>query len=1007
MKSSVFAGFFALVAACCLVIPRACADGPDFNKQVRPILARYCFKCHGPDKTTRKARLRLDVEADAHKEVIVPGQPEKSELVHRILAKDAADIMPPPSTKTELTAEQKDILQKWIKSGAKFEQHWAFAPPQRPPMPVVKTKNWPKNPIDYFILAKLEANGLQPSPQADRYTLLRRLSLDLIGLPPTPEEMDAFLQDDSPDAYEKQVDRLLASPHYGERWARRWLDLARYADTNGYEKDRPRIIWPYRDWVIKALNDDMPFDRFTIEQIAGDLLPNPRPDQIIATGFHRNTMINEEGGVDPLEFRYYAVVDRVNTTGTTWLGLTMGCAQCHTHKYDPIPQREYYQMLALLNNADEPDYQIPDAAITKKRDDIQREIIALVDELAAKFPGGDAALKKSFAAWNQRESDQAVPWTILQPTSMKSNMAYLQVLPDSSILAGGDQTKSDTYDLTFSAPIKGVTAIRLEALPDDSLPGHGPGRTYYEGKKGDFFLSEFSVQVNGQTMPFRAASHDHANGAFGAGKVGAEFCYDGKPGTGWSTTDRPAQPHAAVFNFARPVDFDGGVSMQMLFERHYSCGLGRFRIAVATDARHAKATAHGVAIEAILAKPEQDRTAAEKAQLFRRFLDLAPELAAARKDIDKLRATLPDYQTTMVMQERPAKYPRPTQVHHRGEYLSPREAVEPGVLSVLNPLPATAAKNRLGLAQWLVAPDNPLTARVTINRQWQAFFGTGIVATSGDFGIQGDYPTHPQLLDWLAVEFKSPSPSGGAAAKAWSLKRMHKLIVMSATYQQSSRITPDLLAKDPDNRLLARGPRFRLEAELIRDSLLRASGLLSKKMGGPSVFPPQPSSVTQEGVYGPIKWVVSQGEDRYRRGLYTFLKRSIPYAMFSTFDGATGDECLAKRDVSNTPLQALTMLNDPVVIEAAQTLGKSIATMPGSDEQRLTELFRRCLTRPPTKEEQTVLLAYYQQQRQRLERKELDAATIAGAGGADALPRAAWTLVARAVLNLDEMVTKE
>jgi len=974
------------------------ADDPDFAREIRPILARSCFKCHGPDESTRKAKLRLDVEAVAHKSAIVAGKPDESELIARVFADDPKQVMPPPSTKIVLSAEQKKTLRRWIAAGGKYQQHWAFVKPSQAQVPKVKNRAWPQHPLDSFILAKLDANGLKPSPAADRHTLIRRLSLDLIGLPPTPEEVDAFVNDSSPKAYEKLIDRLLASPHYGERWSRRWLDLARYADTNGYEKDRPRIIWPYRDWLIKAINADMPFDQFTIHQLAGDLLPGATAEQIVATGFHRNTMVNEEGGIDPLEFRYYAVVDRVNTTGTAWLGMTLGCAQCHTHKYDPVTHREFYQVMAFFNNADEPDYEIPDPAIAKKRAEIEAKIAKLWQELPQQFPGGNEALEKSLAAWDQEASAKAVAWTVLRPTELTANMPFLEVLPDDSILASGDQTKSDTYRLTLRTPIKGVTALRLEVLPDESLPDHGPGRTYYEGRKGDFFLSELSLTVAGKPVAFSGASHDYANAAFGAGKVGAQFCYDGLPGTGWSTTDQPGRPHQAVFNFAQPLDFEGDVDLRMLFERHYSCGLGRFRISVTTDGMKPQASSHGSAVEAMLAKPAPQRSVEEKQQLLRRFLETAPELTKAHGEIDKLQASLPQYQLTLVMKERSAKNPRPTRMHHRGEFLQPKTQVTAEVLAVLPPLPPGSPKNRLSLARWLVDGDNPLTARVTVNRQWQAFFGRGLVRTTDDFGIQREWPTHPELLDWLAVEF---------VKQGWSPKKLHKWIVMSATYQQSSRLTPELLAKDPDNRWLARGPRVRLEAELIRDSLLRASGLLSAKMGGPSVFPPQPDSVASEGVYGPITWKVSAGEDRYRRGLYTFLKRSIPYAMFATFDGVSGETCQARRETSNTPLQALTMLNDLVVLEAAQALGAKIAAINGSSEERLTELFRRCLTRPPTPEEQTALLAFYHRQVQRLTVKELDARAIGGGTGGDEMQRAAWTLVGRAVFNLDEMITKE
>jgi hypothetical protein len=976
---------YASLALLAAFAPGAVAFGqsaPDFTRDVRPILARYCFKCHGPDEKTRKAKLRLDV----------PGKLPAEELVARIASADAETIMPPPSTKTTLSAGQKDVLKRWIAAGAKYRQHWAFIAPQ--PLaasPLVKDAAWPHNPIDDFVLARLEQEGLRPSPPAHRYTLIRRLSLDLIGLPPPPAEVDAFINDPAANAYEKLVDRLLDSPHYGERWARRWLDLARYADTNGYEKDRPRVIWPYRDWVIKALNADMPFDRFTIEQIAGDLLLNPTPAQVIATGFHRNTMTNEEGGIDPLEFRYYAVVDRVNTTATTWLGLTMGCAQCHSHKYDPITQREFYQFMAFLNNADEPDYEIHDPTNVKRRAEIEAKIQTRFAGLAERFPGGAAALDKALAAWTERESKRVAPWTVLRPTSLKASMPHLHLLADGSILASGDQTKSDTYTLGFDTKLDGVTALRLEVLPDESLPARGPGRTYYEGPKGDFFLSELKLTVGGKAVRFSGATQDQP-------KNRAAAAIDGDPATGWTTGGAVGRPHAAVFTFGEPVRLDGTAQLRMLFERYYASGLGRFRISATTASRKAEATDHGAAIEAILARPAAERTVADVQQLRQRFLAVAPELAAAHKEIAALKASLPAFSTTLVMHERPADNPRPTFVHHRGEFLSPKERVEPAVLSVLQPLPLDVPRNRLGLARWLVSPDNPLTARVTMNRHWQAFFGRGLVRTVEDFGIQGEAPTHPELLDWLAREF---------IRQGWSQKKMHKMIVMSATYQQSSRVTPELHSRDPENRLLARGPRVRLDAELIRDSLLCVGGLLSPKLGGPSVFPPQPPSVTTEGVYGPIKWTPSTGEDRYRRGMYTFLKRSIPYAMFSTFDGVTGETCQARREVSNTPLQALTMLNDLVVIESAQKLGGTLAAAPGSVEERITQLFRRCLTRPPTAAEREALRAFFRRQHEGLLLGALDAKAIAGPDNGDAVERAAWTLTARAVLNLDEMITKE
>lgn len=987
---------FLLVAG---LAPSVRGQVPDFAQDVRPILARYCFKCHGPDEKTQRADLRLDQRDAAVAKAIVPGKPNDSELVRRILSNDPAETMPPPATKTSLSEAQKETLRRWIAAGAPYREHWAFVPPLAPTIPKTPNDAWIRTPIDAFVLARLEEKGLKPSPPAEKATLLRRASFDLVGLPPTPEEVDGTLAAaDFDRAYEAFVDRLLVSPAYGERWARRWLDLARYADTNGYEKDRTRVIWPWRDWVIKALNADMPFDQFTLEQIAGDMLPGATPEQIVATGFHRNTMVNEEGGIDPLEFRYYAVVDRVNTTGTAWLGLTLSCAQCHTHKYDPLPQKEYYRFLALLNNADEPEYAIPNADAARKRLEAEKKIAALTAELPRRFPGGEAAFDKHLADGLSAETPKARQWHILPLTKWTTNLPHLKTLPDGSILASGDQTKSDVYKLRFDSPLRGATALRLEVLPDPSLPANGPGRAYYEGPKGDFFLSEISIHVGGKPVKIASATHDYAKGGFGASKTGAQYCFDGDANTGWSVNDRPGEAHQAVFVLDEPIDLVDGLSVDMLFERHYACGLGRFRVSATNDPRKAQASSHEAGLEAILAKPAEARSPDELAMLRSRFAQVAPQLAEARKAIAAIEQSIPPLQTTLVMRERPADNPRPTRIHHRGEFLQPKQQVEPGLFAALQRSPKDAPRDRLALARWLTAPENPLASRVVMNRHWQAFFGRGIVKTTEDFGLQGELPTHPELLDWLALEFQK---------QKWSQKKMHRLIVLSAVYRQSSQATADRLAKDPDNRWLSRAPRLRLEAEMVRDGVLHASGLLSPKMYGPSVFPPQPSSVTTDGVYGALAWKPSVGEDRYRRGLYTFLKRSIPYAMFATFDGVTGETCIARRDVSNTPLQALTMLNDEVVLEAAQHLGKRMAARPGTVEANAAVLFRRCLTRPPSPDEVRSMAAFHARQRERLRAGGLDAAKIAGVDGPDAASRAAWTLLARSVLNLDEMVTRE
>ncbi|MFM9961130.1 MAG: PSD1 and planctomycete cytochrome C domain-containing protein [Planctomycetaceae bacterium] len=1191
------------IMICLSLMPALCAaDTPSFERDVRPILSRYCFKCHGPDEGQRQSGLRLDVRdaaikpADSGKSAIIPSKPEASELLRRINLPDGSEEkMPPASTKFELTDEQRDIFKRWIASGAEYRPHWAFVAPKRPTLPKVKDASWPRNGIDQFVLARLETEGLKPSPPADRHSLARRVFLDLIGVPPTPAETDEFISDSSPDAYERLVDRLLGSPAYGERWARRWLDLARYADTNGYEKDRTRNVWPYRDWVINAINADQPFDQFTIDQLAGDMRPNATTEQRIATGFHRNTMLNEEGGIDPLEFRFHAMTDRVATTGSVWLGLTIGCAQCHTHKYDPITHTDYYRFFGLLNNADEPEFDIPVPDLVAKQAEIDRRIAELETDLPNRFPLPDeftwtpfkpvavksangatveiqsdasvlltgtnpetdsyeiqldsdlidvAAIRleamiddklpskgpgrtphgnfvlseisasivtrdvpgeaqqlrfanasadfsqekfgvaqaiddnaktggwaihgpgnwnvnrtatfvlaqpsgfadktarwtikleqqhgmkhtlgkfrvslgrrntangsadeqrrrhfdQKFNAWLASAEKSAVNWTPLRPVSAKSNLPLLTIESDGSVLASGDMSKSDQYVVAFENVPNGITAIRLDALPDDRLPKHGPGRVYYEGPFGDFFLSNIAITIPGSSARFVRASQ-----SFSSGGSNAMAALDDNKQTGWSINGGQGKPHAAVFELSEPLT-SNAFTLQMLFERYYAAGLGRFRIFVTTAPSAADAPFLPSDVQSALLSLRSSRDRAsttDLAKLKQYFVTIAPELTAERQAIETLRSQRPTLPTSLVMQERPDNNPRPTHRHHRGEFLQPKEQVKPSVPTFLPALPKDKSPNRALLAQWLVNPDNPLTARVTVNRHWATFFGRGIVRTQEDFGFQGALPAHPELLDWLAVEFFGDLKSQISNLK--SLKRLHRLIVTSATYQQSSRVTPELLRQDASNELLARGPRFRIEAESMRDSLLSVSGLLGRKLGGPSVFPPQPANVTTEGTYGQLAWKVSEGLDRHRRSLYTFAKRTAPFAMFTTFDAPSGEACVVRREVSNTPLQALTLLNDVIFTEASQALGRQFAAMSGNDEARLVELFRLCLTRPPSDEETALLSRFLKTQRERLAAKELDAATLAGPGEGVASERAAWSLVARALLNLDEAVTK-
>ncbi len=1026
------------------------ADAPDFSRDVRPILSQHCFKCHGPDDKARKGGLRLDIREAALKEAksgtiaIVPGKLDDSELVKRLFTKDEDELMPPPSAKRELTAEQKDTLRRWVAAGAEYQQHWAFVKPKQAELPAVKNANWSRNAIDRFVLARLEAAGLAPSPDADAATLCRRIYLDLLGIPPTPQEQDDFAnaaKTNLQSAIESLTDKLLGSPRYGERWARKWLDLARYADTNGYEKDRPRSIWPYRDWVIKALNADKPFDQFTIEQIAGDMLPGSTLDQKIATGFHRNTMLNEEGGIDPNEFRYHAMTDRVATTGATWLGLTLGCAQCHTHKYDPLTHREYFQLMAFMNNADEPDVDIPPpdmAQQEKKNTALAAKLLAELPEKwatkpalkpgekpaakgAAKrakanvenpkakesapsipsipsttnatqqptatspesTPAPKPTLEEKFAEWLTLERARTVKWDALRPTSSKSNLPLLTVQSDNSVFASGDISKADTYELHFADLPAGVTALRLEALPDPRLPAHGPGMTFYEGPKGDFFIGEFQLLADGHSVKFSGATESYSKNNFGSNPANAALMIDGDPQTGWSCGGRMGERHTAVLTFPSPAPSARDWTLKLVMGRHYACSIGHFRISVTTDARTTAARDLSEEMDALLALPDPQLTAAQRAQLHEEFLLSLPELAEEATRIRNLRKP-PQPPITLGFRERPPENPRRTFIHNRGEYLQPTDPVVPGVPAFLNALKPDETPNRLAFARWLVSPENPLTARVIVNRQWAAFFGRGIVKTTEDFGYQGEAPTHPELLDWLAVEF---------VKQGWSLKKLHRLIVSSATYRQSSRVTPALLAADRENRLLSRFPRVRLDAEIIRDAALAASGLLAEKIGGPSVYPPQPDGVT-ESAYGSTKWNASTGADRYRRSLYTFSKRTAPFALYNTFDGPTGEACIARRDVSNTPLQALSLLNDIVFNEAAQAFGKNLAEKKSDDSAKLDEAFRRIVCRTPSADERTALLHFIETQRANL---------ATAKPSADA---AAWTALVRALFSLDEAVTK-
>ena len=809
-----------------------------YSKDILHILANKCFACHGPDPEARKADLRLDQFDSATEErnfepaAIVPGNWAESVLAARVNSADPDEQMPPPESGKHLSEEEIRLLREWIERGAKYEAHWSYGAPKRAALPAVSDTEWPRSDLDRFVLARLDREGLTPSPGADKYTLIRRVYLDLIGLPPTPEEADAFVADASPRAYEKVVGRLMASPRFGEQWARGWLDLARYADTKGYEQDQRRTIWPYRDWVIDAFNRDLPFDLFTIEQIAGDLLPSPRQDQLIATAFHRNTMTNDEGGTDDEEFRVAAVVDRVNTTMAVWMGTTMACAQCHDHKYDPFSQKEYYQLYDFFNHT----------------------------------------------ADNDQESERP---TLALPTSEQS--AAKARLTDA--VAEGD------------------------TLLDESMESRSEAQAAWERE---------------------AADNEALETAF--------------------------------------------------------VGVNRVREALGT--------------------PEADRTEEHARVLRLAFYESDPELKtmyeALQEQRDELGAVKGAITKLPIFRRVDAGEERETHVQIRGSFLNPGEAVEADVPGILHPLESgDGPQDRLAFANWLVDRDNPLTARVIVNRAWEQIFGAGIVETTQGFGTRGTLPSHPELLDWLALEFMD---------NRWSFKALCRTIVESSTYRQSSAVTKRFLKRDPYNRLLARGPRFRLDAEMIRDQALAVSGLLSDTMHGPSVMPPQPKDVWQV-VYNGDQWLTSAGDDRYRRGLYTFWRRTSPYPSMVTFDAGSREVCTVRRSRTNTPLQALVTLNDPVYVEAAQALARRMAEdADASIDERVELGFRRVLVRPPTKPERKRLVrAYdveYAHYQTRLdEAKRLATDPLGDIEGADYASLAAWTVVANVLLNLDETVT--
>lgn len=1001
------------------------AQRVDFARQVRPILSDRCFLCHGPDESTRKANLRLDTEDGAKsargaKTPILPGKPAESEVMRRITSTNPALRMPPSyAGHKPLAAGESDILRRWILQGAEWQSHWAFVPPRRPELPAVRNQAWPRNAIDRFVLARLEKEGLSPSPELDRASLLRRVSLDLTGLPPTLSELDAFLSDRSPNAYEKVVDRLLASPRYGERMAIDWLDAARYADTHGYQVDPEKEMWAWRDWVIQAFNRNQPFDQFTVEQIAGDLLPQATLEQKIATGFNRNHRVNTEAGSIAEEFHVENVVDRISTIGTVWLGLTVGCARCHDHKYDPIRMRDFYSIFAFFNNVKEvgtggprdgrgnlqpvmklpaPELEARLAAADQEVKQARRELLDLEETLVARQPN-----------WEKRFSSYQPLWEVVPPLEVRSaNGVTLTPQPDLSVLASGKHPDRDIYTVTFETRLPRITALRLELLPDPSLPKGGSGRD--PDGKGVVTFFEARIAPVGKPSEERKLELDKASADFASPESILERVI--RPmlqvRRGWSVDPQVDRPHYVVIEPRTVAGFPEGSRLTVRIGNEFGDGalLGRFRLSV-TEAEFPEPVPD--AIRTALAKPAAERTQ-EEADALRKFH--VSHLQERRKLADRLvaleaarRAAENSIPSTMVMVEMPS--PRDTFLLERGSYEKPGEKVGAAVPAFLPPLPQGAAADRLGFAKWLVDPAHPLTARVAVNRFWQGYFGTGLVKTADDFGSQGEPPSHPELLDWLATEFIS---------SGWNGKAMQKLIVMSATYRQSSKAVAALIEKDPENRLLARGPRFRMPAEMIRDQALLVAGLLHEKQGGPPVKPYQPDGIWEQlSVIDDRKlYERSKAPDLWRRSLYTYWKRTAPPPGLTTFDAPTREFCVVRRSRSSTPLQALVLLNDETYIEAARMLAERMIKQGGMQaSSRIAFGFRLATLRSPATAETQVLQAGLEH-RLKLYRNDAKAAAALLRNGEaprdmtiDPVELAAYTTVASVILNLDEVVTKQ
>lgn len=1120
-------------------VPASGKEPVRFNEDIRPILSNSCFHCHGPDEEERKAGLRLDTLAGATEDLggyaaVVPGKPEESLLLDRVNAHDPDEIMPPTKSGEGLPEADRILLRRWIEEGAGYATHWAYVPPERPEVPASEGVSWGHQDLDQFVLRRLQEENLKPSPEADRHMLARRVALDLTGLPPRDPLLKDYLASDQPGAYEAYVDALLAEESFGEHWARHWLDLSRYADSAGYADDPPRTIWAFRDYVIRSFNANMPFDQFTREQLAGDLLPDATQEQLIATAFHRNTQTNNEGGTNDEEFRTVAVVDRVNTTFAVWMGTTMACAQCHTHKYDPITHKEYFEAYAILNNTADADRRDESPTIgvetetSKSAREAKRSKLEAAEQVLVK---PTQKTREAYRAWQEEALTREVDWLPLRPKHMvAASGRELELANDGTVVAADHQARTERYELTAELPTdRPVTAVRLEVEPEGKnlvlsefeltntsasvppvegryvrveLEGQGKmiqlaevqvfsggenvapqgkarqSSTYADAEAvraidgntaGDYNRGSVSHTGTNDRDPFwevdlgethpisqlalwnrtdgrvgsrldgfkfsvldqdrtevwskvfrkapkvdlqvpldgsRAISLQEASASFSQDRFSVEQAIDGKIDgrSGWALAPRVGETQAAVFRLSQASSASQWtLQLHQLYPGH---PLRRFRVLVTADPNPGMELPSS--LKAILQKPETEREKREERRLFEHFASSSPSLENQRAKVAKLREDLEKLKpetTVPILRELPEDKRRKTHIQLRGSYLSLGDEVGPGLPEHLFPEAndSKTSPSRLDLANWLMDPRNPMTARVTANRFWEAIFGIGLVRTSEEFGSQGEPPSHPELLDWLALELVD---------SGWDVKAFLKMLVTSAAYRQSSKVTPALLERDPDNRLLARGPRFRLSAEMVRDQALFVSGLLSEKMYGPPVKPRQPNIGLNAAFGGGIDWKTSSGEDQYRRGLYTTWRRSNPYPSMAAFDAPNREVCTVRRDRTNTPLQALVTLNDPVYMEAAQALARWMARLDLSPEETVSKAVERCLVRPATDEERVALVNLFAAAKADLKAEPERAQALAteplgpAPDGADVNVLAAWSVVGNVLLNVDEIFLK-